>query len=96
LEEVLAVRTGSVEKLLDVFLSSISFPINCAVRNFILFRIGPSSKIFKKCGAPKLCKQEQVVEGSELTEESTALFHTLINTCVENLIVQKHFFASSA
>jgi hypothetical protein len=49
-----------------------------------------------KLFALKLCKQEQAVEESEVTVCRRTLFHTLINTCVENLIEQKCFFASSA
>lgn len=50
----------------------------------------------EKFGALKLCKQEQTVEESELSLFHRPIFHTLINTCVENLIWQKHFPDSSA
>jgi putative ABC transport system permease protein len=50
----------------------------------------------KKSIAPKLCKQEQGVEGSEVSWQCGPIFHTLINNCVENLIVQKYFSRSSA
>jgi hypothetical protein len=43
-----------------------------------------------------LCKQEQDVEGSEVSCHSVPIFHTLINNCVENLIVQKYFSCGSA
>jgi hypothetical protein len=50
----------------------------------------------KKSIALELCKQEQDVEGSEVSCDSAPIFHTLINNCVENLIVQKYFSCSSA
>jgi hypothetical protein len=43
-----------------------------------------------------LCKQEQRVEASEVSWQPEPIFHTLINICVENLIVQKYFLESSA
>jgi hypothetical protein len=57
--------------------------------------------VLRTCGAPheiprsekttalKLCKQEQAVEESAVSRERDPIFHTLINTCVENLIMQK-------
>jgi hypothetical protein len=51
---------------------------------------------WKKSSAPKLCKPEQHVEASEVSWQCDAIFHTLINTCVENLISQKYFLSSSA
>jgi len=50
----------------------------------------------KKIIALKLCKQEQPVEESELSRQGEPIFHTLINTCVENLILQKYVLSSSA
>jgi hypothetical protein len=50
----------------------------------------------KKIIALKLCKQEQAVEESELSRQGEPIFHTLINTCVENLILQKYVLSSSA
>jgi hypothetical protein len=50
----------------------------------------------KKSIALKLCKQEQPVEASEVSWQADTIFHTLINTCVENLILQKYFLSSSA
>jgi hypothetical protein len=50
----------------------------------------------KKTTALKLCKQEQAVEESAVSRERDPIFHTLINTCVENLILQKYFSSSSA
>ncbi|MGB2670207.1 MAG: hypothetical protein WAO11_05740, partial [Candidatus Acidiferrum sp.] len=38
----------------------------------------------------------QDVEESAVSVHRRAIFHTLINTCVENLISQKYFFMSSA
>jgi hypothetical protein len=55
-------------------------------------KIPPSKKIV----ALKLCKPEQAVEESELSRECEPIFHTLINICVENLILQKYFLSSSA
>jgi hypothetical protein len=43
----------------------------------------------EKTTALKLCKQEQAVEESAVSRERDPIFHTLINTCVENLIMQK-------
>ena len=49
-------------------------------------------KIFRqKIIALELCKQHQRVEESEVSWQPEPIFHTLINTCVENLIVQKYF-----
>jgi hypothetical protein len=50
----------------------------------------------KKSIALKLCKQYQTVEESEVSSHRRPNFHTLINNCVENLIVQKYFSCSSA
>jgi hypothetical protein len=50
----------------------------------------------KKTIALKLCKQHQAVEESEVSSHRRLNFHTLINNCVENLIVQKYFSCSSA
>jgi hypothetical protein len=50
----------------------------------------------QKIIALKLCKQEQPVEESELSRQGEPIFHTLINTCVENLILQKYVLSSSA
>jgi DNA-binding FadR family transcriptional regulator len=50
----------------------------------------------KKIAALKLCKQEQAVEESAVSGECDPIFHTLINTCVENLIWQKYFSLTSA
>jgi hypothetical protein len=73
-------------------LTSISFQKVCrASRGRCLKKLSA-----EKTYALKLCKQEQAVEESELTIPRGAFFHTLINTSVENLIVQKYFFASSA
>jgi hypothetical protein len=46
--------------------------------------------------ALKWCKQEQDVEESAVSCRRDPIFHTLINNCVENLIVQKYFSWSSA
>ena len=46
--------------------------------------------------ALKLCKPYQAIEESEVSLLRAAIFHTLINTCVEIFIEQKYFFASSA
>jgi hypothetical protein len=46
--------------------------------------------------ALKLCKQEQAIEESEVSSHPSPNFHTLINNCVENLIVQKYFSFGSA
>jgi hypothetical protein len=54
--------------------------------------MSPREKTF----ALKLCKQEQRVEASEVSWQGDTIFHTLINTCVENLTVQKYFLSSSA
>jgi len=43
-----------------------------------------------------LCKQQQAVEESTVSPQRDPIFHTLINTCVENLILQKYFSSSSA
>jgi len=43
-----------------------------------------------------VCKQEQHVEESEVSWQCDTIFHTLINICVENLILQKYFLSSSA
>jgi hypothetical protein len=50
----------------------------------------------KKSIALKLCKQHQAVEESEVSSHRRPNFHTLINNCVENLIVQKYFSFGSA
>jgi len=50
----------------------------------------------KKSVALELCKQEQCIEESEVSCQSEAIFHTLINNCVENLILQKYILKSSA
>jgi hypothetical protein len=50
----------------------------------------------KKSVALKWCKQEQDVEASTVSCLRDPIFHTLINNCVENLIVQKYFSRSSA
>jgi hypothetical protein len=50
----------------------------------------------EKMTAPKLCKQEQAVEEGAVNGQGDPIFHTLINTCVENLILQKYFPSSSA
>jgi hypothetical protein len=50
----------------------------------------------KKIVALKLCKQQQHVEESEVSWRRELIFHTLINTCVENLILQKYILSSSA
>jgi hypothetical protein len=50
----------------------------------------------EKSIALKLCKPEQHVEASEVSWQDDTIFHTLINTCVENLILQKYFLSSSA
>jgi hypothetical protein len=50
----------------------------------------------KKSAALKLCKQQQHVEESEVSWQCDPIFHTLINTCVENLMLQKYILLSSA
>jgi hypothetical protein len=50
----------------------------------------------KKSAALKLCKQEQRVEESEVSWQCDPIFHTLINTCVENLILEKYILLGSA
>jgi hypothetical protein len=50
----------------------------------------------KKSIALELCKQEQGVEESEVSCQCEPIFHTLINNCVENLIVQKYISCGSA
>jgi hypothetical protein len=52
--------------------------------------------LVEKPTALKLCKQEQAVEESVVSCERDPIFHTLINTCVENLISQKYYSSSSA
>jgi hypothetical protein len=42
---------------------------------------------WKKMTALELCKQEQAVEESAVNSRRDPVFHTLINTCVENLIL---------
>jgi hypothetical protein len=48
----------------------------------------PPQKYF---AALEWCKQEQDVEESAVSCQHDPIFHTLINNCVENLIVQKYF-----
>lgn len=55
-----------------------------------------STSPLTKSIALKLCNQDQPVEESELMAQGLPIFHTLINTCVENLIAQKYFLQSSA
>jgi hypothetical protein len=50
----------------------------------------------EKMTALKLCKQDQAVEESAVNRLRDPIFHTLINTCVENLILQKYFSTGSA
>jgi hypothetical protein len=50
----------------------------------------------KNLVALEWCKQEQDVEESAVSCGRDPIFHTLINNCVENLIVQKYFSYSSA
>jgi hypothetical protein len=50
----------------------------------------------KNSVALEWCKQEQDVEESTVNCRRDPIFHTLINNCVENLIVQKYFSRSSA
>jgi hypothetical protein len=50
----------------------------------------------EKSIALEWCKQEQDVEESEVSCQREPIFHTLINNCVENLIVQKYLSRSSA
>jgi len=59
-----------------------------------LFFLFPSSSFSSL--ALKLCKQLQRIEESAVSYQRDAIFHTLINTCVENLILQKYFSSSSA
>jgi hypothetical protein len=57
----------------------------------------PSRNVRRKISfALKLCKQEQAIEESEVSSCRGQIFHTLINNCVENLIVQKYFLSGSA
>jgi hypothetical protein len=65
----------------------------CAARHFSSHGKLPPRK---KSIALKLCKQHQAVEESEVSSRRRSNFHTLINNCVENLIVQKYFSYSSA
>jgi hypothetical protein len=46
--------------------------------------------------ALKWCKPHKSVEEREVSWRDDAVFHKLINTCVENLISQKYFFVRSA
>jgi hypothetical protein len=74
-------------------LALISFSVLCAAQYHSSCRTLPSKK---KSIALKLCKQHQAVEESEVSSRHRPNFHTLINNCVENLIVQKYFSWSSA
>jgi len=79
-----------------------NFPLRRSQRSdfapFVLRAAPASQENFnsKKIIALKLCKQEQPVEESELSRQGGSIFHTLINTCVENLILQKYVLSSSA
>jgi hypothetical protein len=65
----------------------------CAAQHLSSHRKVPARK---KSIALKLCKQRQAVEESEVSLDRRPNFHTLINNCVENLIVQKYFSFGSA
>jgi hypothetical protein len=56
----------------------------------------PENPAAEKSVALEWCKQEQDVEESEVRCYCMPIFHTLINNCVENLIVQKYFSCTSA
>ncbi len=46
--------------------------------------------------AHKWCKEEESVEGGEVSSARTADFHKLINICVEILTKYKYFLRTSA
>jgi len=50
----------------------------------------------KDCVAQEWCKEEKSVEGRQVSSEPGRDFHTLINTCVEILMEQKHILRASA
>ena len=62
-----------------------------AVRFFGLLLYGCENEL-----AHKECKAEKSVEALEVSAPRTPDFHNLINTCVENLMVQKYFLGTSA
>jgi hypothetical protein len=74
------------------------FSINLILRDLCCAILSPL-RLFataKNISALKLCKPQQPVEESEVSSQQRMIFHKLINTCVENLIVQKYFLQSSA
>jgi hypothetical protein len=50
----------------------------------------------EKIKCTRIVQTERHVEASAVSWQRDAIFHTLINTCVENLILQKYFLSSSA
>lgn len=59
-------------------------------------RVSRRNFSLSKPAALKLCKQDQHVEECAVSRVRSSIFHTLINTCVENLILQKYSYKSSA
>ena len=59
------------------------------VARFAIFLSSVFSRV--KFFAPKWCKPVQTTEKHVVSPRETTIFHTLINTCVENFTKQKYF-----